>query len=149
MKIDWSKLGLWIAAVGVLAGLVGMRDMRPSHHVTAPVTPPVVAPVVPPAPPVTPLIGPAKAAPVVVVKPVVKPAVKHRPRPKAKPAPVAPPPVVRHVHKVRPCAAIPKQAYEHDENTVVSFARGRGVSEADIEKLRRCIARHTGHVNEP
>lgn len=132
MTLDRSKLAVWIVVLALVAGGLVLRKERNVPDTPQAPLPPVTVTVTPPLPPAPPPPPPVVATPKVVVKPVVKPVAK----------PVKP---VIKPHKKRPvntCSVVPKQAYQHDVETVVSFARARGVDDAGIVKLRACIAAH-------
>ena len=143
MKIDWIKLFAWVALLVVLFGAREFREPRqvvfaPAPPVTAAVTPePVPAPVV-----LSPVVEPAKPA---VTKPVTRPKKVAKPATKAAPVPATKPAIrYKKRHYAPRCAAVPAVAYHHPVEDVLYYAKNRGVSDADLARLRACITKKTG-----
>lgn len=147
MTLDRGKLAVWVLVLTALAGGIVLRYEHKPHHV--PVPAPVAVQEPAPVPPVvvpTPL--PPEPAPVVQQAPLPDPVPKTHPTPVAAPRtpvvqhrkPATPPKTLKTPKKaVSKCAKVPAAAYTHDKDTVISFAKARGVSDVDMAILKACI----------
>lgn len=135
MTITWRDISPIKACV--LAVSVGLAGALLTYEPPKPPVPTVTAPVTVPAPvaleqrpPVAPsgsVAPPPKSAP----KPTSKPRLK-------KPVPDKYKLIKRPRHKLT-CADVPAEAYKHEVDTVLSFARQRGLDAAHLAHLRTCL----------
>lgn len=146
MKLDYTKLGVWVVLVAVVVMLFWRHDLLQRYSASDPVPLTVVEPAVTAEP--EPLVPTTPAAPVAPIYVAPMPA----------PAPVLPHPSLPKIKKtkchcgkraaVKPkldCSLVPEIAYEKPAFLVEMAARERGIPEDGIVKLRACLAAHAKH----